>query len=289
MAKEEIWCLGIWEQSTDYILCNGNSDLLPKLYKKDEIRFEYNQRKRSRGRVSCTIFAAMWAVSDLTNYEFSETEAKNIDDTSYNNPEYAHIRLPWKWWYVSCAVNHMRKWWNGNEELVKKYWKLASYRISKYDDEMIEDAINNLYTIDWNLCPTAEYILDYTEDWMVDGTNFWYDTNWHSLCVICKDWQRSAKDNYKWTAHNIYWLKNKLSKITNFWPYFYVFTLVKEDNLEEIKRLNEFKTNLLNATELNSKMRHQTKDTNYQSILHYMNEKNRKKLQDCEDELRKLI
>lgn len=289
MAKEEIWCLGIWEQSTDFRLCNGNSDLLPKLYKKDEIRFEYNQRKWSRGRVSCTIFAAMWAVSDLTNYEFSETEAKNIDDTSYNNPEYAHIRLPWKWWYVSHAVDHMRKWWNGNEELVKKYWNLASYRISKYDDEMIEDAINNLYTIDWNLCPTAEYILDYTEDWMVDGTNFWYDTNWHSLCVICKDWQRSVKDNYKWAKYNIYWLKNKLSKITNFWPCFYVFTLVKEDNLEEIKRLNEFKTNLLNATELNSKMRHQTKDTNYQSILHYMNEKNRKKLQDCEDELRKLI
>jgi hypothetical protein len=30
--------------------------------------------------------------SDLTNYEFSEAEAKNIDDTSYNNPAYKHIR-----------------------------------------------------------------------------------------------------------------------------------------------------------------------------------------------------
>jgi hypothetical protein len=32
--------------------------------------------------------------SDLTNYEFSEKEAKEIDDTNYNNPDYAHIRTP---------------------------------------------------------------------------------------------------------------------------------------------------------------------------------------------------
>lgn len=289
MDKIELGCLGIGEQNTDYQLCNWDSDLLPTLYKKDEIRFEYNQRKRSWGKVSCTIFAAMWMASDLTNYEFSETEAKNIDDTSYNNPDYPYIRLPWKWWYVSCAVNHMRKWWNGNEELVKKYWKLASYRISKYDDEMIEDAINNLYTIDWNLCPTAEYIQDYVADWMVDGTNFWYDTNWHSLCVINKEWQRSVKDNYKGTKNNIYWLKHKLSQITNFWPYFYVYTLVKEDALEEVKRLNEFKSALLVSIEGNSKLRHLTKDSNYQSILHYTNEKNRKKLQDVNNELKKYL
>jgi hypothetical protein len=32
--------------------------------------------------------------SDLTNYEFSEEEAKEIDDTSYNNSDYLHIRTP---------------------------------------------------------------------------------------------------------------------------------------------------------------------------------------------------
>lgn len=289
MEKEELGCLGIWESNNDYVLCNWDESLLPTLYKKDEVRIEYNQRKWKWGKVSCTIFAALGMYSDLTNYEFSEAEAKEVDDTSYNNPDYVHIRTPWHWWYVAEAVNHVRKYVNNRKDLVEKYGKIASYRISKYDEDMINYALDNLYTIDWNLCPTWEYITDYSADWMLDWTNFGYNTNWHSVCAIKKNWQLSIKDNYKWTQYNIYWLKNALSKITNIWPYFYVFTLVKEDNLEEIKRLNEFKTNLLNAVELNSKMRHQTKDTNYQSILHYMNEKNRKKLQDCEDELKKLI
>ena len=62
-----------------------------------------------------------------------------------------------------------------------------------------------------------------------------------------------------------------------------------EDALEEVKRLNEFRTNLLKAIEINSAMRHQTNDKNYQSILHYMNDKNRKKLKDCDEQLSKYM
>ena len=286
MEEEVISCLGTWEQGTDYVLCNGNSDLLPPLVRKDEVRFEYNQKKWSWGKVSCTIFAAMWMYSDLTNYEFSEKEAKEIDDSSYDNPEFTHIRTRWKGWYVKDAVDCVRKYVNGREDLVKKYWKVASYRISKYDDDIIEDCIDKLYTIDWNMCPTAEYITDYTADWMLDGTKFWTNTNWHSLCVIKKDGQRSVKDNYKGSKYNIYWLKNKLSQITNFWTYFYVYTIVGE-NLEEIKRLNEFKSALLVAIEQNSKLRNLTNDTNYQSILHYTNDKHRAKIKDIDNELKK--
>jgi hypothetical protein len=68
--------------------------LLPKLYKKDEIRYSYNQYLNKRSWVSCTIFAAVGMASDLTNYEFSYDEIKDVDDTSYNNPDYEHIRLP---------------------------------------------------------------------------------------------------------------------------------------------------------------------------------------------------
>jgi hypothetical protein len=39
-----------------------------------------------------------------------------------------------------------------------------------------------------------------------------------------------------------------------------VFTKVAEDNLEEIKRLNELKTLVLNAIDTNSKMRHLVND-----------------------------
>ena len=278
MDKIELWCLWVGEESTDYQLCNGDSDLLPTLVRKDEIRFEYNQAKQSWSKASCTIFAAVWMLSDLMNYEFSLDEIKEIDELSYERG-----RIRGEWWYVQKAVKLVAD--RRNEKMEKK---VAYYRLSKYDNDIIENCIDNLYTIDWNFCPTADYINDYTDNWMLDGKDFWYDTNGHSVCVINKEWQRSVKDNYKWKKYNIYGLKNKLSAITNFWPYFYIYVPVG-DNLEEIKRLNEFKSALLVAVEQNSKLWHLTNDTNYQSILHYMNEKNRKKVEDIDKELKKYL
>ena len=285
MEEEVIGCLGDWKQDTDFVLCNGDSDLLPKLYKKDEIRYTYNQYLNKRSYVSCTVFAAVGMASDQTNYQFSYDEIKDIDDSSYDNPEFVHIRHRWEWAYVSDMVNHVRKWWNNNKKLVEKYWKLASYCISKYDNEIIEDAINNLYTIDWNLGLNSKYNED-KKDWMIDWTDFWYKTSWHSVCVVCKDGQRSVKDS--WSVP-YYWLKHKLSELTNFGQYFYIYTLVKEDNYEEIKRLNEFKSALLNSIEMNSKLWTLTNDTNYKGILHYMNEKNRAKVKDCDAQLKKYL
>lgn len=286
MEEEVLWCLGIWEEDTDYRLCNGDEDLLPTLYEKDEIRYEYNQWNQERSRNSCTIFAAIWMLSDLINYEFSLDQIKEADELSYTTTKYP-TRIRGKWWWVKYAVGLVADWYNASE-LSKKYGKVAYYRISKYDDEIIENAIGKLYTLDWNHWLNANYTKD-KKDWMIDWTDFWTVVNGHSVDVICKWGQRSVKNSYKWSANNIYGLKNKLSAITNFWPYLYVYTLVKEDCFEEVKRLNEFRTNLLNAIELNSKMWHQTNDTNYKSILHYMNEKNRNKLKDCDNELAKYV
>ena len=282
-----MWCLGIWEADTDYQLCNWDIDLIPNLVKKDEVRFEYNQWANDRSRNSCTIFAAMWMLSDLINYEFSLREIKEVDELSYQpNPKY-HTRTRWGGWYVKDAVDLVADRYN-NSKLSEKYWKVAYYRISKYDNDIIEDIINKLYTIDWNHWLTAEYTKD-RKDWMVDGTNFWINTNWHSVDIINYHWQRSVKNSYKWTENNIYGLKNKLSAITNFGEYFYVYTLVKEDTLEDFKRLNEFKSALLVAIELNSKLWHLTNDTNYQSILHYVNEKHRRKVKDIDEQLAKYV
>ena len=281
MEEKEIWCLWLWEQPTDYQLCNGDSDLLPPLVKKDEIRFEYNQGNQDRSRVSCTIFAAMWMLSDLINYEFSLDQLKEVDELSYER-----WRIRGQWWYVQSAVKLVADRYN-ESDLSKKYGKIAYYRISKYDDEILEWVINKLYTIDWNHWLDSRYTAD-KKDWMIDGTDFGTQTSWHSVDIICKAGQRSVKNSYKWGKNNIYGLKNKLSAITNFWTYFYVYTIVGE-NLEEIKRLNEFKSALLVAIEQNSKLRHLTKDKNYQSILHYTNEKNRKKVEDIDNELKKYV
>lgn len=290
MDKEEevLGCLGIWKSDTDYVLCNGNSDLLPTLVKKNETRFEYNQYKNKWSWVSCTIFAAVGMASDQTDYEFSYDEIKEIDDSSYDNPEFIHVRKRGEWWYVKDAVDCVRKWWNKNKKLVEKYWPLASYYISKYDDEIMEYALENLYTIDWNYCPTKEYNED-KKDWMIDWTKFWYKTNWHSVDVICKEWQRSVKDSWSRPEKNIYWLKHKLSEITNFWEWFYIFTLVKEDNLWEIKRLNEIKAECNILIEHLWNLRHLVNDENFRWILHYTAEKLRAKIKTCDEMLGKLV
>ena len=279
MEEKEIWCLWLWEQPTDYQLCNGDSDLLPPLVKKDEIRFEYNQGNQDRSRVSCTIFAAMWMLSDLINYEFSLNQIKEVDELSYERG-----RIRGQWWYVQSAVKLVADRYN-ESDLSKKYGKIAYYRISKYDDEILEWVINKLYTIDWNHWLDSRYTAD-KKDWMIDGTDFGTQTSWHSVDIICKWGQRSVKNSYKWAKYNIYGLKNKLSAITNFWTYFYVYTIVG-DNLEEIKRLNELKTECLNCITSLWKIRHMTNDTNFQWVLHYTADKLRAKVKDCDDELRK--
>ena len=266
-------CLGDWAEATDYRLCSGDSDLLPPLVKKDEIRFSYNQYKNSWSYTSCTIFSAVGAMSDLQNYEFTYDEIHEIDEMSYER-----WRIRGQWWYVKSAYELVADWWN--ERHPDK--QVAYYRISKFDDDIMENCLSKLYVLGWNLHLTDEYYKD-KADWMIDWTDFWTQTNWHAVGIVNKDKQRSVKDS--WSVP-YYWLKNKLSKITNFGSNFYIYVPVGE-HLEEIKRLNEFRTNLLLAIETNSAMWHQTNDKNYQSILHYVNDKNRKKLEDVDNELKK--
>ena len=284
--KEIEWCLGIWEENTDYLLCEGDLDIIPTLFEKDEVRFEYNQWANKWSEVSCTIFAAIGMLSDLINYEFTYEQIKEVDELSYNNPKYPHIRKKWHWWYVKYAVDLVADWYN-NSELSKKYGKVAYYRINKNDDELVEGIIWKLYTIDWNQCITSEFNKD-RRDGMIDGTDFGTNTNWHSMDVINYKWQRSVKNSYKWSTNNIYWLKNKLSALTNFGEYFYVYTLVKEDNYERIKELNEFKTLLVQTIANNSAMWHKTKDVAYQKKLNEMNNANRQKLKDIDEQLKLL-
>lgn len=274
MEEEILWCLWDWAEDTDYQLCNGDSDLLPKLVKKDEIRFTYNQYKNSWSYVSCTIFAAVGMLSDLMNYEFSYDEIKEIDELSYTK-----WRKRWHWWYVQSAVKLVADRWN--EKMDRK---VAYYRISKRDNEIIEDVIGKLYTIDWNCCPTTERAKD-RADWMIDGTDFWKDTNWHSLCVVCKEWQRSIKDSW---SIPYYWLKNKVSAISNIWAYFYVYVPVN-DNLEEIKRLNEIKSKILEAMPINSELWGKSNSQYHKDKLHEMNNFFREWVEYINSELKKLV
>lgn len=287
MNEEEIfWCLWLWESETDYILCDGDIDILPKLYKQDEIRFEYNQANQPRSTVSCTIFSAMWMLADLMNYDFTLDELKEVDELSYEN-----WRIRWHWRYVKSAVDLVRKRRN---EKHADLWTVAYYRINKYSDK-IDEILEKWYTLNWNFCPTSQYSADYRKDAILDWCDFWKNTNWHAIDIIWNEWHRSTKDSYKWRKTydwkkdcNRYELKHKLAELTNYWHRFYVFTKVAEDNLEEIKRLNELKSLVLIAIETNSKMRHLVNDEWFRNKLHSMNDANRSKLEDINIQLKKL-
>ena len=275
------WCLWINEQVTDYQLCEGDIDTLPDLSEQDTVRYEYNQWAYTWSTVSCTIFAAAWMLSDLKNYKFSEKQLREMDEMSYTRG-----RIRGEWWYVQNAVKCVADWWN-NSECSKTHWKVAYYRIGKYSEDIIKWALDKNYTLDTNYNGNSEYNKDYKSDWVLDGTDFWASTYGHSIGVINQNWKTCIKDNYYGRKYNVYELKNKIWDIKCYGSFLYIYTNV--ENLEEVKRLNEFKTNLLNTIELNSKMWHQTNDKNYQSILHYVNEKNRKKLEEIETELKKFM
>ena len=281
MEDIENGCLWLWEQDTDYTLCEWFEDNLPELVKQDEVRFFYNQYINSWSKLSCTIFAAVGMLSDLFNYQFSYDEIKEIDELSYTR-----WRIKWQGWYVQSAVKLVADRWNNNKRLTEKYGKVAYYRISKYDDEVIQKVLDKLYTLDTNYQGNKKYWED-KKDWVLDGTDFWPATYGHSVDVISYDWKRSVKDS--WSTNKIYELKHKISEIKCYGSFLYLYTKVAEDSLEDLKRLNEMKTLTERMIEDNSVMWHLTNDWEYKTKLHDMNEKHRAKLKDIEEQLKRYM
>lgn len=276
-------CIGIWAENTDYLLTGEVAEWLPELIQQDTKIYEYSQSWTPH----CTLYSAFGAVSDLFNYEFTQKEIDEIVEESYKRG-----RIKWEWWYVKSAVDLVADYWNEHHS---DLWKVVYYRVSLYDTELVDKILTKNYTLcSWYRGNTA-YNNDYKADCILNWTSFGTGTYWHAVSWIGREWKRFIKDNYKgrknWKlSTNIYEVEHTPAELVSWWTYFvdaYLYT--KVDNKEEVKRLNEFKTNLLQAIELNSKMWHQTNDTNYQWILHYVNEKHRKKLKDIESELKKYL
>lgn len=274
IMEEKLQCLWIGEQDTDYTLCEWFEDVLPTLYKQNDVRYFYNQYKWDWSQVSCTIFAAAGMLSDLMDYEFSESELKEMDEMSYER-----WRVRGQWWYVQSAVKCVADWWNK-----KMKDKVAYYRISKYSDEIIDSVLDKLYTLDTNYNGNKKYNED-KRDWVLDWTDFGASTYGHSVDIISNNWKRSVKDS--WSTNQIYELKHKISEISCYGSFLYFYTKVKEDALEDVKRLNEMKTLTERMIEDNSAMWHLTNDWDYKKKLHEMNEAHRKKLKDIEEQLKK--
>ena len=286
MEKDVNGSLWVWEQTTDYILTEWVADALPTLYEQDTVRFEYNQFNQKWSQKSCTIFSAIWAISDLFNYEFDLKEIKEIDSLSYQNG-----RMPDSWWYDQSAVKLVADYWNEHHS---DLWKVAYYRVSMADEQTVKMVIEKNYNICTGFYWNSAFTKDYATDAILNGTQFWVTTYWHAVNVIMYNWKRCVKDNYKgrttydWKKDcNIYELEHATGEISWWHSFGYVYTKVAEDALDEVKRLNEIKAECNTIIEHLWTLWHLVNDTNFQSILHYTAEKLRKKIKDADEQLAK--
>ena len=276
-------CLWLWDSDKDYLLTWAEVEQLPDLTEQDTQIYEYNQWTTSH----CTLYSAFWAVSDLFNYEWTQVEINQMVDESYERG-----RIKGEWWYVKSAVDLVADYWNEHHS---DLWKVVYYRVSLYDTELVDTILKKNYTLcswyRWN----SKYNADFKEDWILNWVSFWASTYWHAVSWIGREWKRFIKDNYKWRKNwklftNIYEVEHTPSELVSGLTYYdnaYLFAKVVD--LQEIKRLNELKTECLNCITSLWKIWHKTNETNFQSILHYTADKLRAKVKDCENELKKYI
>lgn len=288
MEELENGCLWTWEKVTDYLLCEWFEDKLPVLYQQDDIIFEYNQQKQDRSKKSCTLFSAMWAISDLFNYEVPMSEAKEVDDRSYTLG-----RFPNEWWWVQSAV---KLWGDYRNEKHSDLWKVAYYRFDITNDNLLRSILEKWYTVMTNIRGNGKYQMDYLRDDILNWTEFWASTYGHALSLRMVNWKICVKDNYKWrlcndgkTDCNIFELEHMPSEISVFWTNWYIYTKVAEDALEEVKRLNEIKSECNTLIEHLWTLWHLVNDENFRGILHYTAEKLRKKIADADEQLAKYM
>lgn len=269
------WDYWIIEKDTDFILTEWDVDWLPTLYEQDDIYYEYNQSANSWSKLSCTVFNAFWAVSDLMNHEFPLAQQKELNDLSYEKG-----RKQWDWWWTNYAVDMVRGWWNANKELVKKYGKIASYRIDMRNDALVNKILDKNYTICWSFEWNVDYILDYYQDAVLDNYKFWKKTYGHSVWLRKHNWKKCVKDNYKgrnynWLDTNFYELKPTCKQLIDAWTFRmwgYLFTKVAEDNYEEIIRLEKFKVLANNVLVANSALWEWSNDKILRNKLHTTSE-----------------
>lgn len=240
---------------------------LPELYTQDTIRYDYNQWKQTWSKKSCSIFCAVWAMSDLKNYQFSLDEIYEIDWLSYKKG-----RVDWQGRYTKNAFALVCDWWN------KKFPEnpAAYYAIPFANDEKCEMIMEKNYNLWVSFNYTKDYAMDAADNGEIDRAVKWYKRLvWHCVNEIIKDWRKQIKDNYAWSKSQYYKVNVSNSVLYNAWIFHtraYLFTNVKEDNIGEVKRLERVKTACLNALEYNSQLWHETNDKTLQKKLHDTNE-----------------
>jgi len=276
------WMLWIGEQREDFLL-EWNTEL-PELHKQDDTRFEYNQWRTTH----CTLYAPIWAISDLFNMPFSKEQIKWVVNLSVERGK--PINKGWytqKW--VKCAVDRWNKY---NPTRKTLYFRSTIW------SNTFNEAIEKWYTVVASYRGNRDYGRDYY-DWVLEWTEFKPSTYWHCISLVWKDWWIYVKDNYKWrkwqwdVSTNYYKVKDIKWLVKNkvFYPACYI--IVKEDDTkyteQELKRLTAMKNVTEDSIQTHSDLRALTNDEYFRDNLHERNEILREKIRDIQHEINKLI
>lgn len=267
MDLKNNWCLWDGHEVTDWMLTEADIYTLPELVMQDTIRYDYNQWKQNWSKASCSIFQAVWAMSDLWNYEFSLDEIKEIDTISYQRG-----RVKGDWWYTKDATKLVCDW--RNERHPDK--QTAYYAVLFRDDNSCNKIMEKNYNLSVSFNYTEDFVLDYWDNGEIDRAKSWQKKLvGHCVNEIIKDWRKQIKDNYKWSKSQYYMVNVSNYDLWKAWIFHnraYVYTKVAENNLAELKRLEKVKTACLNSLQYNSELRHATNDEKTKKKLHEMNE-----------------
>lgn len=261
------WCEWDWHEDTDFQLTDSEIEWLPTLFMQDEMRFDYNQGKQTWSKKSCTIFAAIWAISDLWNYYFPLSEIKEYDELSYTE-----WRIEWKWWKTKKAIDlACRKRNKDHPDMPVIY-----YSVKSGDDNKVNRILAKNYDFNISFNYTKDYVLDLAENMEIDRANKWATIIWHAVCQIQKNWAKYVKDNYAWSKDQYYKVNVSNKDLSNagiLHTWWYVILKVAECNLWELKRMEKVKVACLNALENNSTLWNTTNDQTLKNKLHDVNER----------------
>lgn len=199
------------------------------------VKYQYNQALQKRTYYACGIYGAIWCISDLTGYIFSDEEILEI--VALAEKEYG-----WQdeqGMLMSKAVDCVRNWWN------KKYpdKKLISRNLY-IGTESFFDALKKWHSLAvGGGIISSEYIQDAEDNGEISKTNY---KMW-SGHLLRASWDINIIDNYYGLKKFNTYKNNNIVALKNngiFFPSAYLF-LLDEDNQAQYEKEKVAKINAI--------------------------------------------
>lgn len=183
--------------------------------------------------MSCTIFAAAGAISDLTGYRFSQAQFMQLvlEAKRYGFSEQG--------WYVHRAVDLLRRWWKRERSP-----KMASYVIHLNGPDFVQ-VLQQGYSVVTGYRGNAQYNDDVAADGQLDNIDIVNTTYGHAIRIVHDraqpDYAHLVVDNYAgYNRHNLYRIKltdmPKLVRTGVFFSDGYIFTNTMNNRFEDVPR-----------------------------------------------------